>query len=63
MVIFSSHLLQADSQVECDQWISSLQLTITNRFKSSDEPTIVEDRSTTEKLELRQKMFVDWGKK
>lgn len=36
---FSSHLLQADSQIECDQWIHSLHLTITNLFKSSDSGT------------------------
>ncbi len=33
---FSSHLLQADSQIESEQWIHSLQLTITNLFKSPD---------------------------
>jgi hypothetical protein len=31
---FSSHLLQADSQTLCDQWINSLQLAISNSFKS-----------------------------
>ena len=30
----SSHLLQADSQVECDQWINTLQIAISNSFKS-----------------------------
>jgi hypothetical protein len=30
----SSHLLQADSQAQCDHWINSLQLAITNSFKS-----------------------------
>jgi len=33
---FSSHLLQADSQISCDQWINSLQLAIKNSFKSSN---------------------------
>lgn len=33
---FSSHFLQAESQLECDQWISVLQTTIANLFKSND---------------------------
>lgn len=36
-LFFSTHLLQADSHIECDQWINSLQLTITNLFKSPDK--------------------------
>jgi hypothetical protein len=30
----SSHLLQADSQNQCDQWINSLQLAISQSFKT-----------------------------
>ncbi|CAF4953717.1 unnamed protein product, partial [Rotaria socialis] len=33
----SSHLLQADSQAQCEQWVSSLQLAIKNSFKSSND--------------------------
>lgn len=36
LILFSSHLLQADSQVQCEQWINSLQLAISNSFKSSN---------------------------
>ena len=32
--LISSHLLQADSQAQCDQWMNSLQLAISNSFKS-----------------------------
>jgi hypothetical protein len=32
--VFSSHLLQADSQNQCDQWINSLQLAISQSFKT-----------------------------
>lgn len=32
--LHSSHLLQADSQLQCDQWVNALQIAITNSFKS-----------------------------
>ena len=34
LTFFSSHLLQADSQLQCDQWVSSLQLAISHSFKT-----------------------------
>ncbi|CAF1317283.1 unnamed protein product [Rotaria sordida] len=68
----SSHLLQADSQIECDQWINSLQLAITNLFKSSDNGNtnsfaslprmFSDDRSNTllaAKVEIKQQMIKD----
>ncbi|CAF4607922.1 unnamed protein product [Rotaria sp. Silwood1] len=67
----SSHLLQADSQVQCDQWINSLQLAIKNSFKSSSDniqnsasssPKLNDDSSNTvlaEKIEFKQKMIKD----
>ncbi|CAF0914961.1 unnamed protein product [Rotaria sordida] len=70
----SSHLLQADSQVQCDQWINSLQLAIKNSFKSSNDnvqnsassspkPKSKDDSSSNtaliEKIEFKQKMIKD----
>ncbi|CAF3261881.1 unnamed protein product [Rotaria sp. Silwood2] len=68
----SSHLLQADSQIECDQWINSLQLAITNLFKSSDNGNansfaslprmFSDDRPNTfltAKVEIKQQMIKD----
>ncbi|CAF1183410.1 unnamed protein product [Didymodactylos carnosus] len=65
-----SHLLQADSQTECDQWINSLQLAITDSFKSlplngndtltTTLKTSYEDNSSAilqAKMELKQKMI------
>lgn len=66
----SSHLLQADSQLQCDQWVNALQIAITNSFKSpngnihnsaSSSPKSSGDDSTrtqsTEKMELKHKMI------
>lgn len=56
----SSHLLQADSQLECDQWIAALQLTITNLFKSSEDGTFTSPLvswSSTSRQEERDLSF------
>jgi Arf-GAP/coiled-coil/ANK repeat/PH domain-containing protein len=37
---FSSHLLQADSQIECEQWINSLHIAISNSFKSPSDSVL-----------------------
>ncbi|CAF4793597.1 unnamed protein product [Rotaria sp. Silwood1] len=68
----STHLLQADSQIECDQWINSLQLAITNLFKSSDNgntntfaslPAMFSNHRSntvlTAKTEIKQQMIKD----
>ncbi|CAF0882214.1 unnamed protein product [Adineta steineri] len=68
----SSHLLQADSQLQCDQWVNSLQLAISNSFKSpnggiqnsasSSPKSSYDDNSNTiltEKTKLKQKMIKD----
>ncbi|CAF2460790.1 unnamed protein product [Rotaria sp. Silwood2] len=67
----SSHLLQADSQSQCDQWINSLQLAIKNSFKSSNDsvqnsasssPKSNDDSPNTilaEKIVFKQKMIKD----
>ncbi|UJR37232.1 hypothetical protein I4U23_029941 [Adineta vaga] len=68
----SSHLLQADSQIQCDQWVNSLQLAISNCFKSSNNgmqssassspKSLYDDNSNTlltEKVKLKQKMIKD----
>lgn len=62
----SSHLLQADCQNECEQWIYTLQHTITILFKSSIQEMnqtpsmkIPDDRSNTllaSKIQLKQQM-------
>ncbi|CAF2033615.1 unnamed protein product [Rotaria magnacalcarata] len=65
----SSHLLQADSQAQCEQWVSSLQLAIKNSFKSSNDnsqnsasssPKSNDESSNAlqaEKAEIKQKMI------
>ncbi|CAF0774316.1 unnamed protein product [Adineta steineri] len=66
----NSHLLQADSQFECDQWINSLQLAIANSFKlsnngmatsvSTSPKSLLSNRSNTlltAKIELKHKMI------
>lgn len=63
---FSSHLLQADCQNECEQWISSLQQMITILFKSSIQEMsntstmkISDERSNlilASKMQLKQQM-------
>ncbi|CAF0993892.1 unnamed protein product [Adineta ricciae] len=68
----SSHLLQADSQTQCEHWINSLQLAISNSFKSSNgamqnsvsssPKTLYDDNSNTlltEKVKLKQQMIKD----
>ncbi|CAF1172445.1 unnamed protein product, partial [Didymodactylos carnosus] len=66
----SSHLLQADSQADFDQWINSLQLAITNSFKTltlngndtiTSTPKAPYDDNPSAvlqaKMELKQKMI------
>ncbi|CAF3410263.1 unnamed protein product [Rotaria socialis] len=68
----STHLLQADSQIECDHWVNSLQLAISNLFKSPNNGNLhsftllpkpyVDDRSNsvlTAKNEIKQEMIKD----
>ncbi|CAM4818481.1 unnamed protein product [Rotaria magnacalcarata] len=68
----STHLLQADSQIECDHWVNSLQLAISNLFKSPNNGNLhsftllpkpyIDDRANpvlTAKNEIKQEMIKD----